>query len=43
LVQTNPCVVASMVLMRIECSWRDDELQLTFRLDKHYITYLSQK
>jgi hypothetical protein len=23
--------------------WRDDELQLASRLDKHYITYLSEK
>jgi hypothetical protein len=43
LVQINPCVVASMVLMRIRYFWRGDELQLASRLDKHYITYLSQK
>jgi hypothetical protein len=32
-----------MVLMRIGYPWRDDELQRASRLDKHYITYLSQK
>ena len=43
LVQTNPCVEASTVLLRLRYSWQDVEHQLASWLGMRYTTYLSQK